>query len=196
MKKVKIFENDGRAPDTVTALGGTPSPKKAAAQKSRGAHRPRSPIRSHAPTPSNQLSAPKKAGRGRGRQQKLKVKEVGSQDSDLILQSYEWSRNSCWFDHTLEVIYCAYSGWPQDTQEAFRQQLPPESYLFRLVSHFNTRRKLSADSQNGRKLLQELQLLQEVTRRKLIDVWKVNHAAGDTMGDASAWFQVALQVRV
>jgi hypothetical protein len=125
----------------------------------------------------------------------VKAELAGLQDQDLFLQSYEWDRNSCWFDHTLEVIYRAYSGWPQGTQEAFRQHLPPESYLFRLASHFHIRRKFSADSKSGRKLMQELQLLQEVTRQKLIGIWKANYAEGDTMGDASAWLQKAFQVR-
>ncbi|KAH6906610.1 hypothetical protein BKA70DRAFT_1401368 [Coprinopsis sp. MPI-PUGE-AT-0042] len=123
--------NDGRAPDTIEALG----------------------LDQH----------------NRSLEQLLK--------SPFALQSYQWSKYSCFIDHTLEILFWCFASFPNELQDEVLRSVPHESFLSTVLYHFHRRVKLLAhpapsDTQRDQ-YRHEMLMAPTLVRHRVDDVWQI-----------------------
>ncbi|KAF6752572.1 hypothetical protein DFP72DRAFT_849711 [Ephemerocybe angulata] len=199
-KSIKFFENDGRAPDTAATLG---LEKKEPASKSKGKKTKTPKTKEPKPTKPKSTTKPKAPQPAPPKtnltQTKLQLqKRPGPSNNVLPLHiSYPWKANSCFFDTSTELFFQAYRQLAPQVRGMFRSTLPKESYLFGLASHFERRLELVAAAEpNFVALRAELEEMREITRDRIVNVWKAVFNEGSTEGDPSVWPQFALVVRL
>ncbi|KAF6749356.1 hypothetical protein DFP72DRAFT_1142473 [Ephemerocybe angulata] len=195
-KSVKFFENDGRAPDTAATLG---LEKKEPASKTKGKKTKTPKTKEPKPTKPKSTTKPKAPQLAPPKtnltQTKLQLqKRPGPSNNVLPLHiSYPWKANSCFFDTSTELFFQAYRQLAPQVRAMFRSTLPKESYLFGLASHFERRLELVAAAEpNFVALRAELEEMREITRDRIVNVWKAVFNEGSTEGDPSVWPQFAL----
>ncbi|CAK5272544.1 unnamed protein product, partial [Mycena citricolor] len=121
-------ENDGRAPDTRARLEMVETLEAEAAAK-------------YAKMTTEQRfeasnSSPASAV------QKIQILQAPQGPSELDLQSYEWDRNSCFQDASLEALFRAFRLLSNDDRQSFMKLLfteAPDSSLYDIFDHFRTR---------------------------------------------------------
>jgi len=110
------------------------------------------------------------------------------------LQSYQWHINSCFFDHSLEAWFRAFSCWPQDVKQSFSKLLPPDdSLLSAIFRHFNRRLKAIHNPTDKTTFSRELELIQALVRDCIFQCWKL-YAHPNAHGCAMTWLAHAIQV--
>ncbi|KAJ3517777.1 hypothetical protein NMY22_g13888 [Coprinellus aureogranulatus] len=119
----------------------------------------------------------------------------------IAILSYKWKENSCFIDSSFEALFQAYSSWDSKLRSSFGYRSSPTSYLRAMSRHFDTRIQMRLQkSPKITDLRNELAAFQEITRRKIFDVWKnwapVDDGTGNgigNMGDAGTWIGAAIK---
>jgi hypothetical protein len=121
-------------------------------------------------------------------------------DEDLNLFTYKWlAPNSCFFDHTLEVLYRLWIDddlMPSEAREYLQRSLSIDAFWSFLASHFQRRRDLATGPFSEEKranLIDELARGQSITKRYIFDIWQC-YPPGD-YGCSISWMHHASRVR-
>lgn len=110
------------------------------------------------------------------------------------LMSYKWiSPNSCFWDHTLEILFRAWMVWSQKEKDHFRSILPSDTFLSFLAHHFVRRAERMMKSDVLR-VTQELTLGQLGTKRRIEGELDILEKSGQYFC-AGSWFAKAVTVR-
>jgi hypothetical protein len=149
---------------------------------------------SQAPPPKeNPARAPLQGNIKAANEKKLSAK------AKAALISYKWKDNSCFIDTGIEAVYWSYRRWPEKFRLTFGYRPDPTSYLRSMIQHYDSRMRMRSLKQPSiKKLSLELAAFQQLTRRKIFDVWKNWSPELDgtgNMGDPAVWISAAFLVR-
>lgn len=193
------FENDGRAPDTHKAL--------AKANKKTKKPNTKRPTPKKKPTVVPEFSTESELSSDESLPETVlrtakgepsKIKSSLPLQSSRKLMGYPWKGNSCWYDGGLELWFRGWCQWSREDKNSLRAVLPLKSYICDLIRHFEARlRYMDSEEPSADKMLQiELERFRDVTRKHVLDKWKVNFEEGDTFGDSVGWQGVAVKASI
>lgn len=115
-------------------------------------------------------------------------------DSTHFVQGYQWdSPNSCFFDNGLETWFRAVLLWTDEALTEFQKIVPHKSFLGTVFFHYKRRLKSLQGPTTPLKVVQDLALMQGLTRDYIFNKWKIYKNA-DHFGCCREWLDFAIQV--
>ncbi|KAF9552183.1 hypothetical protein CPC08DRAFT_728802 [Agrocybe pediades] len=115
-----------------------------------------------------------------------------STQNEHFLQSYVWdSPNSCFFDNGLELLFRSVACLAHDVKASLLQKLPINSYLSSLLYHYDRRLKAIYAAPDSRRVGDDNELMQLVTRNFIFDRWEL-YSSPTAHGCSKSWITRAI----
>ncbi|KAH6897925.1 hypothetical protein BKA70DRAFT_1527968, partial [Coprinopsis sp. MPI-PUGE-AT-0042] len=116
--------------------------------------------------------------------------------SPCALQSYGWSDNSCFIDHTLEVLFWTVAAFSKEDRAALLGATPHDSALSSILFHFQRRIDILSkpvNEQQQRALERGLLMAPRVVRNNVDNIWKLyDPEEGRHGGSSTQWLDRAI----